>query len=91
MKPMQAAELRKKKGIQGTKLQQQRVQSDLSQQELADISGVSKRRIQAYEQKESSIDKVGLDVLCKLCLAIDCKIEDILEDEELIKQFKACK
>lgn len=85
MTPQQAAKLREKMGVKMTKLQRLRVKKGLSQSELAEISGVPFRRIQYYEQKSRPIEGARLDVICKLCLALDCKIEDIIESKEIIE------
>lgn len=70
-----------------SKLQELRKAQGLSQNELAIKSGINKRLIQAYEQmKDRSLDGAGLDKLIPLALALNCKISDILENEELRKQ-----
>lgn len=68
-----------------------RVSKGLSQQDLADATGISKRTIQCYEQGGKNIDNALLRTLCVLSLGLDCKIEDILEDEELIELYQKCK
>lgn len=91
MKPKQAAKLRAEKGIEVTKLQGLRVEKDLSQSDLAAISGVPLRRIQHYEQYKGTIDSAKLETLCALSEALCCKIEDILENKGLIVQYKKVK
>ena len=91
MHPERAAELRKQKGLEETKLQRIRVKKGYSQNDLAEMSGVSKRRIMSYEHQEVSIDRAKLEALCALSHSLGCKIEDILENEELIKKYKAVK
>ena len=88
MTPQQAARLREKMGVKMTKLQRLRVQKGYSQSELAEISGVPFRRIQHYEQQSRPIDSAKLEVICKLCVALDCKIEDIIENEEVVELLK---
>lgn len=87
--PEIARKIRAANNKEETNLQRIRVNKGLSQQALADISGVSKRAIEGYEQKYRNIDNAKLDILCDLASALDGKIEDILEDEELIKKLKA--
>lgn len=92
MTPKTAEEIRVRKGIdRGTKLRRLRVKKGLSQSELAAISGVPVQTIRRYEQNPNQIDGTKLNTLCSLCLAVDCKIEDIIESEELIQKFKATK
>lgn len=88
MTPQKAAKIREKRGIQDTKLQRLRVKKGLSQSELAALSNVPIRRIQHYEQRVRPIDGARLETLCALCIALDCKIEDILESKETIKLLR---
>ena len=70
-----------------SKLQELRKIKGISQNDLALLTGISKRVIQAYEQmKDRSLDGAGLDKLVPLALALDCKISDLLEDSDLIEQ-----
>lgn len=89
--PYIAKQIRAEKGIKETKLQRLRVKKGLSQLELSNISGVSKRTIQYYEQQKTQIDGARLNTLCKLSVALDCKIEDIIEDTNLIDKFRMVK
>lgn len=73
------------------KLKRIRVSKGLSQQALANASGVTKRMIQSYEQGQRKIDNALLESICDLCITLDCKIEDILEDEGLLNKFKLVK
>ena len=74
-----------------SKLKKIRVSRGLSQQGLTDVSGVKKRVIQTYEQGNRNINHGQLDTLCSLCVALDCKITDILEDEKLIEKYNRVK
>lgn len=91
MTPERAKELRKAKGIEETKLQKLRIEKELSQNDLAVKSGVTLRAIQCYEQQTRPIDGARLGTLCDLAATLDCKIEDILEDKELIEKFRFVK
>lgn len=79
------------KEFKRTKLQEARTKKGYSQKQLSVVSGVSQRSIQCYEQRLRSIDGAHLDTLCALCFALDCKIEDILENTDLIEKFRICK
>ena len=91
MTPQQARKLRAEKGIEETKLQKLRVKKGLSQDELAEKAGINKRTLQCYEQQTRPIDGAKLEVLCDICLALGCKLEDILENEDTIRKIKATK
>ncbi len=92
MTPQRAEELLLKKGIgKGTKLRIVRVQRGLSQSELAEKSGVPKKTIQRFEQEPNRIDGTKIKTLCGLSEALECKITDIIEDEELIERFNKVK
>lgn len=60
----------------------------LTTRQLADKAGVSFRSLGKYENGELNIDGAKLKTLVKLALALDCKITDILTDEELVKDVK---
>ena len=89
--PLHAKQLREKKGLVDTKLQRIRVKKGLSQSELAAISGVSKRTIQSYEHNTTNIENARFKTLCKLCISLNCKIEDIIENKDLIHKFRMVK
>ena len=92
MNPKQAEEVRLRRGIdRGTKLRIKRVERGLSQSEMASKSGVKLRTIQQYEQSKEPINSAKLKTLCALCDTIDCKIEDIIESEELIEKYRTVK
>lgn len=74
-----------------TNLQNLRQKKGLSQSMLSAKSGVKTRAIQGYEQRDRRIEGAKLDTLCRLCFALDCKIDDILDDKELIEKFRLAK
>lgn len=51
----------------------------LSQTELASISGVPVRTIKAYEQEKLDISKAQADTLYKLARTLNCTIEDLIK------------
>lgn len=91
MSPKQAQKLRTEKGIEDTKLQKLRIAKGFSQKDLSVASGVTLRAIQCYEQRTRNIDSARLNILCSLAISLDCKIEDMLEDETLIDRYKMVK
>lgn len=87
--PEMAMRIRENKGLDySIKLQQLRVKKGLSQKQLSVLSGVTLRSIQCYENRTRSIDGARLETLCALCIALDCEIVDILEDNDLIDKFQ---
>ena len=66
-----------------TKLKEQRTKAKLTQAELAAVSGVKLRTIQHYESGARKLDGANLDTLCTLALALNCKVYDILENDQL--------
>ena len=67
-----------------TKLRRIRESRQLSQSELAKLSGVNLRSIQLYEQRVNDIDKAQGQTLYKLSRALGCDVEDLLENPESI-------
>lgn len=62
-------------------LKQIREEKNITQAKLSEVSGVSLRMIQYYEQGYKDINKVQGITLHALAQALECKIEDILELE----------
>lgn len=92
MTPKQAEELRIRKGLdKGTKLRRQRVNKGLSQSELAVMSGIPIQTLRRYEQSALLVDNMKLNTLIALCVSLNCKIEDIIESEELLRKYRATK
>ena len=65
-----------------TKLKQLRQKAGFSQSELADASGVPKRTIQQYEQRQKSINKAQEEYLMMLARALNCSAADLMEPVE---------
>ena len=55
----------------------------LSQGKLSELSGVNYQMIQKYEQGVKDINKAQGLTLQALATALDCKIEDLLEEAQL--------
>lgn len=86
-----ARRVRAEKGLPESKLMQMRIKRGMSQRELAEKSGVNERTIRCYEQFKSPIESAKLQILCNLCLALNCRLEHILENKEMIKKLNAVK
>ena len=64
-----------------TNLKRIREASGLSQSKLAEATGVSVRMIQHYEQGVKDINVAAALTVSKLARALDCTVEDLLEQE----------
>lgn len=60
-------------------LKETRKKRELSQSQLSKISGISTRTLQNYEQGTRDINKAEALIVYKLCKALDCSFEDILD------------
>lgn len=65
-----------------SRLKTKRETKQLSQRKLAELSGVSVRMIQYYEQGVKDINKAHAMTVYKLSEALECDICDILEFDE---------
>lgn len=61
------------------RLKTARAMAGLSQSELAEMSGVSVRTIQQYEQRQKSINRAKSETLLRLARALCCDMEDLME------------
>jgi transcriptional regulator with XRE-family HTH domain len=74
------------------KLKELRKAQGLSQSQLAEKAGTNIRTLQYYEQGYKNINNARIDILVKYCLALDCKLSDLIEDPEyvnLLKKYEA--
>ena len=65
-----------------TNLKLLRQKVDLSQRELADLSGVPVRTIQQYEQRQKNINKAQAEYLVMLAKVLYCEAGDLMEKAE---------
>lgn len=92
MTPKTAEALRLKRGLdRGTKLRRLRVSKGYSQSELSAFSGVPIQTLRRYEQSAAPINNAKLKTLVALCRYLNCKIEDIIESEELLHKYRSVK
>ena len=66
------------------KLKEVRLAKGLAQKQWADSANINIRVLQHYEQGTKNFDHARLDTLLKICLALDCKLAEIIENEEYI-------
>lgn len=62
-----------------TNLKRIRKSLEMSQKQLAEISGVNVRMIQHYEQGVKDINAAAALTVYKLAQALDCTVEDLIE------------
>lgn len=73
------------------KLKEMRLAAGLSQSQLAEKAGTNIRVLQHYEQGSKNFDHARIDILLKYCLALNCKLSDLIETPEyleLLKQYE---
>ncbi len=68
-----------KQALPETNLKRVRLLYGYSQKELADVTGVSLRSIQMYEQRQKNINHASVETVGKLAGALGCSIEDLTE------------
>ncbi len=66
-------------------LQAKRKECGLSQSQLAVSSGVNVRTLQKYKIGEKDLNNAELSPLLRLCIALACKLIDILNDPETLQ------
>ena len=63
----------------GSKLKVARKHRGLTQEALANESGVSLNTIRAYERKSKDLNKAQFDIVMKLAKALKCEVSELLE------------
>ncbi len=64
-----------------TNLKRIRRANGLSQKQLAEVSGVTLRMIQLYEQRQNDINKARASTLRALAKSLNCQLEDLMEPQ----------
>lgn len=67
------------------KLKEMRQTKGLSQAKLAEKARLNIRTLQHYEQGSKTFDHARLNTILKCAIALNCKIEDIIDNEEYIE------
>lgn len=70
------------------RLKEMRQAAGLSQTQLAEKAGMSLRTLQHYEQGSKDFDHARIDTILRVCLVLNCKLEDIIENPEYIEMLK---
>ena len=66
------------------KLKEMRQDAGLSQSQLAEKTGINVRTLQHYEQGSKNFDHARIDTILKVCLALDCKLADVIESQDYV-------
>lgn len=69
-------------------LQKLRKAAGLSQSQLADLAGIKVQVLQQYERGARDINGAKLPTLLKICNALECRLADIITDEETLELLK---
>ena len=71
-------------------LQKLRKAAGLSQSQLADLAGIKVQVLQQYERGGlyRDINGAKLPTLLKICNALECRLADIITDEETLELLK---
>lgn len=67
-----------------TRIQKLRISKNLSQSQLARLSGVNLRTLQDFEQGRKPLTNAKGEMLLRLSVALDSSIEELLSDELLV-------
>ncbi len=66
-----------------TNLKRIRTEAGISRAELAEKTGVKLTAIRDYEQNHKPINNAAAISVYKIAVVLDCKVEDLLEHENL--------
>ncbi len=66
-------------GVAESSLKAARKQCGLTQEALANESGVSLNTIRAYERKSKDLNKAQFDIVMRLAKALKCEVSDLVE------------
>ena len=70
-----------------TKLKEIRVKRGFTQLTVAANANINPRTYQMYEQGYRKIENAGLDIIIPICNILDCRIEDIIDSDDLLKLY----
>lgn len=62
-----------------TKLEEERHRAKLTRKELSEITGISIRTIEAYEQQKNNINQASVITVKKIATALKIPIEKIID------------
>lgn len=68
-----------------SKLKSKRMEAGLSQSQLAEKANINVRTLQHYEQGSKIFDNARIDTILRVCLVLNCKMEDVIENQKYIE------
>lgn len=71
-----------------SKLKTKRMETSMSQSQLAEKAHMNVRTLQHYEQGSKNFDHARIDTILRVSLALNCKMEDVIENQEYIDLIK---
>ena len=71
-----------------TKLKKARLNAGLTQKKLSEITGISLRTLQGYEEGRRSLDNAQFRTTILICHALGCNPVEVIEDEELKSKIR---
>ena len=71
--------IRRNKENRKSKLHMIRKARGFTQQQLSEVSGVTLRMIQLYEQRQNDLNKAQVNVVIRLAKALGCDVEDLID------------
>lgn len=71
-----------------TKLKMMREKAGLTQLQLSEKTGIHYRTLQYYEQGQMDFDHARIDKILSAAIVLNCGIEDLINDPEVIKKVK---
>lgn len=71
-----------------TKLKAARLKAGMTQAELSRLTGINSGTLKHYEQGSKSFDNAKFNVIFNTCIILNCRIEDLIEDENTLDLFK---
>lgn len=76
------------RNIKLNKLKKTRKAAGLTQKKLSEMTGISHRTIEAYDEGVRGLETAQFRTAILICHALGCKIEDVIEDEELAAKLR---
>lgn len=71
-----------------TKLKALRVARGITQREMVERTGINAGTYSQYEQGVKNFDHARIDIILRVCVALNCHIDSIMEDPEYIKAYR---
>lgn len=70
-----------------TKLKALRVARGITQREMVERTGINPGTYSQYEQGVKNFDNARINVILRVCVVLNCRIDDVMEDPEYIKAY----